>query len=304
MLKIGMIGLGDIAAKAYLPVLSMREGIDIHLSSRNREKLEVLGNKYRISNLHNDLDSLMASGIKAAFVHSSTLSHFEIVKKLLENGVHVFVDKPITLDEPSAAILFDIAKANNLILMVGFNRRYAPVYRELHGMKDITLIIMQKNRQALPCDLRTFIFDDFIHVVDTLCYLFPHPIEHLRVNGIRKNDTLHQVVIQYIAANGATAIGVMNRDTGTTEERVEVFNADEKRVVTNVSEISIQTNGNASILGADNWEPTLHKRGFYQMADDFLDAVSNGITPEVTAVQAMSTQRICEQIVQMLQSEQ
>jgi virulence factor len=51
MLKIGIIGLGDIAQKAYLPVLSSKD-LEIHLFTRNQERLTQIGRQYRMNNLH------------------------------------------------------------------------------------------------------------------------------------------------------------------------------------------------------------------------------------------------------------
>ncbi|MBC7746245.1 MAG: Gfo/Idh/MocA family oxidoreductase [Flavobacterium sp.] len=301
MLKIGIIGLGDIATKAYLPILSSLEDLEIHLLSRNIEILSRTANKYRLNNTHNSIHSLIKSGITGAFVHTATRSHFEIVKTLLENNVHVFVDKPVTLDFDSVKVLVDLAESRNLILMVGFNRRYAPVYQKLKELPDLSMIIMQKNRQSLPCELRTFIFDDFIHVVDTLRYLFPYPIDQLLASGMKKNGFLYHVVIQFISLNGATAIGIMNRDGGTTEEKVEVFSSAEKRVATNVSELVIQKDTNLNRIGTSDWEPILYKRGFELMIDDFIQALKSGQTPKVSASDALITHEICENIVEKLE---
>lgn len=303
MLKIGIIGLGDIATKAYLPVISGKEGLEIHLLSRSKSKLNLAGSKHRIDNLHQSLDSLIRSGIKGAFVHTATLSHFDIVEVLLQNNIHVFVDKPVTLDYPSVKVLVDLAAEKNLILMVGFNRRYAPVYQKLKEITQPSMIIMQKNRQSSPCDLRTFIFDDFIHVVDTLRYLFPYSIDQLLVNGMKKNELLYQVTIQFISANGATAIGIMNRDSGTTEEKVEVFSPGEKRVAVNVSELIVQKDTNINRIGSSDWEPTLHKRGFEQIIADFLEAVQGGEGPKISADDALKTHEMCERIVEKMEAQ-
>src|SRR5687768_5194799 len=126
MLKIGVIGLGNIAGKAYLPVLCSQPGVEVHLLSRNRDSLKATGEKYRFDHLHHSLDSVIYSDIKAAFVHTATEAHFGIVKSLLEHDIHVFVDKPLTLDHPSSKELIELAENRKLILMVGFNRRYAP----------------------------------------------------------------------------------------------------------------------------------------------------------------------------------
>ena len=303
MVKIGVIGLGDIAGKAYLPVLSGHEGIEIHLLSRNKVVLAAAGNKYRFENLHHTLDSLIHSGIKAAFVHTATTAHYGIVKILLEHDIHVLVDKPVTLDYYSSKTLFDLAESRNLTLMAGFNRRYAPVYQKLKELPNPSMIIMQKNRHALPSEVRSFIFDDFIHVVDTLRYLFPYPVDQLLVNGMKKDNLLYQVTIQFLSDNGATAIGIMNRDSGTTEEKVEVFSSSEKRVVNNVSELFVHKGTNVSRIGSSDWESMLHKRGFEQMINDFLQALDSGTVPKISGKDALLTHEMCETIVGRLKEQ-
>lgn len=300
MIKIGIIGLGDIATKAYLPVLLCKAGFDFYLCSRNESRLQQLGNQYRIQNLHHSLGSMIASGIKAAFVHAATEAHYEIVKQLLEAKIAVFVDKPLTMDYQLSKELVELAEARNVLLMVGFNRRYAPVYQQLK-LEEPMLVLMQKNRKSLPDFTRRFVVEDFIHVVDTLRYLFPYPIDDLLVHGIKKGEMLYQLVIQFVAKNGAIAIGIMNRDTATTEEKVEVMTAKHKRVVYNVADLVIEENRNSIHQGGNDWESTLHKRGFEQMADDFLQAVVYQTSTQIPARDALFTHEICERIMEKLQ---
>jgi len=299
MLKLGIIGLGDIASKAYLPVVSSREDIQLHLYTRNQEKLAHIGQQYRFSNLHPTLNSLLNSGIKGAFVHGATEAHTELIEQLLHHRIHVYVDKPVTYDYASTKHLVELAEREKLLLMAGFNRRYAPAYQQLKELEAPNMVLMQKNRKGQPADIRTFIFDDFIHVVDTLLYLFPYPVQDLRVSGRKEGGLLYHVTVQLIAA-GATAIGIMNRDSGTSEERVEVMSAREKRVALQVSDLVIRQGNNETRLGSSDWEPMLHKRGFEQIVDDFIAAVAVGSTPKMTATETLQTHEYCERIVQAL----
>lgn len=299
MIKIGVIGLGDIATKAYLPVLSSKAGFELHLCSRNENKLQQLGNQYRISNLHTTLDSLIDSGIQAAFVNAATEAHYDLTKQLLEASIAVFVDKPLTMDYQQSKELVELAEARNVLLMVGFNRRYAPVYQQLK-FEDPMLVLMQKNRKSLPDFTRRFVVEDFIHVVDTLRYLFPYKIDDLLVQGIKKGEMLHQLVIQFVAKNGAVAIGIMNRDTATTEEKVEVMTDKHKRIVYNVADLVIEENRNSIYQGGNDWESTLHKRGFEQMIADFLQAVVHKTSTQIPARDALFSHEICERIVEKL----
>ena len=300
MVKVGVVGLGDIAQKAYLPIISSRADVEVHLYSSNTTKLADLGQKYRFTNLHPTLEAFLNSGITGAMVHVATDAHYELVETLLQHGIHVYVDKPITMHYAASERLVALAEKNSLLLQVGFNRRYAPVYQKLKELTSPTLIIMQKNRQALPDNVRRFVVEDFIHVVDTLRYLFPYPIEDIVVHGKRNGDLLHHLVVQLVNSQ-AIAIGIMNRDTGTTEEKVEVMNATEKRVAYNVADLEIQQARHTTRLGGSDWESTLHKRGFDFLIDDFLQALHNPAhTPKISSRDALRTHEICEIIVNKL----
>jgi virulence factor len=299
VLKIGIVGLGDIAQKAYLPVVSKKR-VQCHLFSRHESTLRHIAQTYRFSNTHSSLDSLISSGIQAAFVHTTTSSHFEIVERLLRHNIHVYVDKPLTYDLPSSEKLIALAEEMGLILLVGFNRRYAPAYLQLKTLADPNMIVMQKNRQSLPGDVRTFVFDDFIHVVDTLLYFFPHHIEKINVSGRKKGNMLYHVVVQLTSTGGACAIGIMNRDSGTTEEILEVFSSEAKMVAYNISDVFIHKNKQIIRTGTDDWTSTLHKRGFEQIVDDFLNAVESGAAPQISLHDQLRTHKICEEIVEKL----
>ena len=301
MLKIGIIGLGDIALKAYLPVISTRD-VEVHLCTRNEAQLKHVGAQYRFSHLHRTVDSLIQSGVTGAFVHTATASHEAIVEQLLSHNIHVYVDKPITYHYASAEKLMELARKNNLQLHVGFNRRFAPAYQYASALQPANLIVLQKNRSALPGEVRTFIFDDFIHVVDTLLFLFRHPIEKMVVNGKKKDGLLYHIVVQFVAADGTMAIGIMNRDSGTVEERLEVASPEEKRVVVNLTDISVYRDRNETRLVRDDWEPTLRKRGFDQVVDHFLLALKSGLSHQTATPDYLLTHKICEQIVEQLKN--
>ena len=303
MTKIGIIGLGDIAEKAYLPVLS-RKKVEVHLCSRNETRLQHLAEQYRFTNRHSSLESLVGSGITGAFVHTATSSHFEIVEYLLNHNIHVYVDKPVTYDFASTQKLLNLAEAKGLLLEVGFNRRFAPAYQNLKGMKDINMVIMQKNRKSLPGETRVFVFDDFIHVIDTLLYLFPYPVKKIHVNGKKKEGLLVQVTVQMISEKGDTAIGIMNRDSGTIEEKVEVFSGKEKRIAYNLSEVVIYQDQEEKKLKNNDWQPMLYTRGFEQMVDAFLEKVQIKESSVAHRLSALRTHEICEEIVLQLSAVQ
>ncbi|MFD0310631.1 Gfo/Idh/MocA family protein [Streptomyces sp. NPDC127119] len=293
-MKVGCIGLGDIALKAYLPVLATRPGLELHLHTRTPATLTRVADSLHVpdSRRHTDLAGLLAQGLDAAFVHAPTQAHPEIVGGLLEAGVPTYVDKPIAYELADSERLVRLAEERNTSLAVGFNRRYAPGYAQCveHPRE---LILMQKNRVGLPEQPRTMILDDFIHVVDTLRFLVPGPVDDVTVRARVEDGLLHHVVLQ-LAGEGFTALGVMNRLSGSAEEILEVSGQDTKRQVVNLSEI-VDHKGQPTVRRRGDWVPVARQRGIEQAVLAFLDAVRAGTF--LSARDALETHELCERVV-------
>ncbi|HZF87513.1 Gfo/Idh/MocA family oxidoreductase [Streptomyces sp.] len=293
-MKVGCIGLGDIAQKAYLPVLGVLPGVELHLQTRTPATLARVADGLHLpaGQRHADLDSLIAQGLDAAFVHAPTAVHPEIVTRLLEAGVPTYVDKPLAYELADSERLVALAEERGVSLAVGFNRRLAPSYAQCADHPR-ELILMQKNRVGLPEEPRSMILDDFIHVVDTLRFLVPGPVDDVTVRGRIQDGLLHHVVLQ-LAGDGFTALGVMNRLSGSTEEILEVSGQDTKRQVVNLAEV-IDHKGQPTVRRRGDWVPVARQRGIEQAALGFLDAVRAGRV--LSARDALATHELCERVV-------
>ncbi|MEW1870815.1 Gfo/Idh/MocA family oxidoreductase [Streptomyces caelestis] len=293
-MKVGCIGLGDIARKAYLPVLAHRPGVELHLQTRTPATLDRVADGLHLppGQRHADLGSLIAQDLDAAFVHAPTEVHPEIVTRLLEAGVPTYVDKPLAYELAGSERLVELAEERGTSLAVGFNRRFAPGYVQCADHPR-ELILMQKNRVGLPEEPRTMILDDFIHVVDTLRFLAPGPVDDVTVRARTENGLLHHVVLQ-LSGDGFTALGVMNRLSGSAEEVLEVSGQDTKRQVVNLAEV-IDHKGQPTVRRRGDWVPVSRQRGIEQAALAFLDAVRAGEV--LSARDALATHELCERVV-------
>lgn len=297
-MKVGCIGLGDIARKAYLPVLGTQPGLDLHLQTRTPATLTAVGDSLHLpaGQRHETLDSLLDAGLDAAFVHAPTAVHPEIVTRLLEAGVPTYVDKPLAYELTDSQKLVELAERQGVPLFVGFNRRYAPGYAQvLEHPRD--LILLQKNRVGLPEEPRPMILDDFIHVVDTLRFLVPGPVDDVTVRVRTEDGLLHHVVLQ-LSGDGFTALGVMNRLSGSAEEILEVSGQDTKRQVINLAEV-IDHKGQPTVRRRGDWVPVSRQRGIEGAVLTFLDAVRAG--EPLSARDALATHELCERVVRAAQ---
>lgn len=300
-MKIGVIGLGDIAQKAYLPVLCTKEHIELVICTRNVSTLNKLAKQYRIPSICQTVDELIELGVDAAFVNTSTDSHFEIAEKLLQNQIHVYIDKPISMNFQETKRIVELAKEQDKIAMVGFNRRFIPRVKELTDKDPANLIVMQKNRFAFPEQIRRFVVEDFIHVVDTLRFLMKIPVRDVKVEYLKTGDMLEQLVIQLIGER-CIAIGIMNRNTGVTEEIIEYMSSHDKYVISSLVETTHYHQKETQIMKFGDWEPTLYKRGFHQIVDHFIDCVQHNKTPNPSIEDSLISHEICEQIVSCIEN--
>lgn len=300
-MKIAIIGLGDIAKKAYLPVLSQKEGIELVLCTRNAATLNELARKYKIKESVQTVDELLQKNITAAFVSTATEAHFETAEKLLMNGIHVYIDKPISMNVKETKRIVNLSKESGKIAMVGFNRRYIPKVNELRNKGKASLILMQKNRFASPDSIRRFVIEDFIHVVDTLRFLMNTTVLDVKVEYLKTGNMLDHLVIQLIG-DGCTALGIMNRNGGVTEEIIEYNAGHDKYVVNSLVETTHFHNKEVSISKFGDWEPTLFKRGFYQLVDHFIECVEHNKTPAPSIEDSLLTHEICERIVTYIEA--
>lgn len=295
-LRVGVVGLGDIAQKAYLPVLAARADVTLALMSRDADKLTRIGRQYGAPRCVTRLDDLLDGGIDVAFVHAATEAHFSLVDRLLSAGVHVLVDKPLAPSLADARHLVDLADRQGRSLAVGFNRRFAPAYAQLTQLSR-SVVLMEKNRVGRPDEPRHLVFDDFIHVVDTLRFLLPQGREQVDIHCSVADGLLRTITLG-LHVGDVTGLGVMHRVSGSNEEVLEVLGDGHKHRVVDLAEIwrhdSREPEG-VRLVRRGDWTPVPTQRGFTGMCASFLDAVRAGRI--VSARDALRTHEVCEDVV-------
>lgn len=298
-MRIGLIGLGDIAEKAYLPIVAKHAQITPVICTRNKRNLDRIAHQYGISEAYTNIDELIASQPNAVMVHSATESHFEIVKKMLEAQIPVFVDKPLCYTLEACNELLELSVSNQTLLYVGFNRRFAPMIQTIAKHKMPLQISWQKNRTNLPGKPREFIFDDFIHVIDSLLYLANGEVVNLQVKKHMDNELLLAVMVQW-EQNGTWVQGSMNRVSGYTQEVIDYQTFGNSWQVNDFSTCIHQHNDRHEILSAGSWDSALLKKGFHHMIDDWLEALSSTSFNYQRVENIRTTHELCEKVLQLV----
>jgi threonine dehydrogenase-like Zn-dependent dehydrogenase len=127
---IGFVGAGNYATSMLLPHLARLEGADLrHVATMKSLSAINAQQKFGFTTASTDADSVFEDDdLDAIFIVTRHATHAKLVCRALEAGKAVFVEKPLALTrEETLAIAETIAKTGNGRLMVGFNRRFAPL---------------------------------------------------------------------------------------------------------------------------------------------------------------------------------
>lgn len=296
-MKIGVIGLGNIAQKAYLPVYSeLRNEGNFILATRNKQTRELLQNKYGFENVVETVDELIEAGIEACFVHVATHVHVEIVDKLLKAGIHVCVDKPLSENLSEVRQLQTFAEENQLILMIAFNRRFAPFVEKLKNIEDKNLLLLQKNRVNAPGSTGFMIYDLFLHVVDTAVYLLDDPIQQVQTKIIEKDGELQRAFLHLETAQ-TTAICSMDLCSGANTETYQVTSLQGTYNLENLTELTIQNAEGTTKEGFSDWTTTLEKRGFAPLIKQFIDGVKAQSSEQMKQKDVFLSHELCSKML-------
>mgnify|MGYP001581298924 FL=1 len=305
ILRIGVVGLGGIAQKAWLPVLGAATEWTLAAAwSPTRDKALRVCETWRIP--YADSLASLAAQCDAVFVHTSTASHYAVVSELLNLGVHVCVDKPLAENLKDAERLVELAARKKLTLMVGFNRRFSPLYRELkQQMPQAASLRMDKHRadSVGPHDLRFTLLDDYLHVVDTALWLAGGRVQIQSGTLQTTDDGAMLYAEHHFSADNLQVTTSMHRRAGSQREWVQAVTDGGLVDITDMREWREERGQGIIARPIPGWQSVLEQRGFAGCARHFIECVQNQTVPETAGEQAILAQRVVEKLWREAMSE-
>lgn len=297
MKKIDVMGLGNIAQKAYLPVMaSLQDQYEWHFCTRNDEKRRKLQAQYGVTRGESNIEELIAEKPLAVFVHTPTATHYQIIKKLLANNINVYVDKPISENLEEVEELYRLAAQKQVILTCGFNRRFVPLNQKLKALPDKQIIRGIKLREDAVQETKFAIYDLLIHVVDTVRYLLDEPIQSQQTQLFTTGENLKQALVT-LKTKHSSATAEINLVGGVNQEEITVETAGGIATVENCQTFIKKTPAGKQIITAPDWQPTLVTRGFDPLTRQFLAAVEGKQANPVSAESSIESHKICRDAV-------
>jgi len=134
-LRVAVLGAGSHATNEFLPALAQRDVEFRGIASATGVRAVALGKKYGFAFASADVSEVMSDAqTDAIFILTRHDSHADLAAAALAAGKHVFVEKPLAINREQLECVKSAFADDSQILMVGFNRRYAPLAVSLHKM--------------------------------------------------------------------------------------------------------------------------------------------------------------------------
>jgi virulence factor len=143
--RIGVIGTGRMGRNHCRVYSNLRHAKFVGVCDIDAELGKEMAKVYEVS-FFRDVDALLEN-VDAVSVCTPTRDHYEIVKRCLEQGIHVMVEKPFTEMLEQAELLKGAASKSKAVVQVGHIEKYNPAFIELQKvLEGKEILVMNFNR--------------------------------------------------------------------------------------------------------------------------------------------------------------
>ncbi|MDX9768265.1 MAG: bi-domain-containing oxidoreductase, partial [Ectothiorhodospiraceae bacterium] len=236
---VSFVGAGNYATAVLIPAFRAAGAHLKQVASSGGVSGVHAARKFGFEATTTDSDGVFADAdVNAVVITTRHNSHARFVQQALAAGKHVFVEKPLclTLDELGEIERQYAALAMPPILMVGFNRRFAPQVQRvktlLQGVQGPKSLVMTVNAGAIPPEHWTQdpaigggrIVGEACHFIDLLRHLAGAPITGWQKTMLDAptGDTL-SIQLQFADGSIGTVHYFANGNRSFPKERLEVF---------------------------------------------------------------------------------
>lgn len=174
--KVGIVGCGYWATN-IIKTLEEENFRDILVFDKDIKRINTIKKKFRFLKLCNSLDELINSNLECIFIVTPSSTHFDIAKKVLNNGINLFVEKPVTLRSKHLNELIRISKKKKVVLMSGYiylYNIYVQYIKKIINSKklgNIKYIYFERSNLGPIRNDTSCLYDLASHDVSTALYL-------------------------------------------------------------------------------------------------------------------------------------
>ncbi len=297
-IRLGVLGAGNFASAIMLPALSKVNEIElIAIASASGLSAQNAANRYNFRYATSDAKKILTdSAINTVAIFTRHNLHAQQLISALKEGKNVFCEKPLVISTEELDEVFQVLDAisgQSQILMVGFNRRFAPFSQRLKtflGDHQAPLMASYRiNAGSLPASHWLHdpsqgggrIIGEVCHFIDFLTFLVSAPPSSVTAfapteNGNLKEDNVH-LSLTFPDGSLGTVDYLAIGDKAFPKERIEVFTAGKVAVIDDFRILELVHNGKRQIK-RDYLRQDKGHRAEWQA---FSDAINQGSQPPI-----------------------
>jgi len=327
---IGFIGAGSYAQSHLLPNIPkdaniVLKGVMTASGTTSRSVAERFGFEFCTGS---EEDIIGNDAINTVFVATRHDTHAAYVVKALQAGKHVFVEKPLCLNEEELGQIVEALQCYDTtdpdeatdnrsaalsyapLLMVGYNRRFSPFARKIKdefGAGPLAMIY-RVNAGAVPAD--SWIQDAAIgggritgevcHFVDFLTCVngsLPVSVYAAKMHDPHNRDDVVNVSLTYANGSIGTISYFANGDTSLPKERVELYAHGCTAIIDDFRKLTMYAGGKKR-----EKKLFVQDKGQKSEIDAFIDAVRAGKDAPIPLDELVNTSRVIFKIIQSIKS--
>lgn len=129
-IRLAVIGLGKMGV-SHLSIANALDDFDVVAVCDNSKLVtDVLAKTTGLRGFNDFDEVLKLKDLDAVLIATPTIAHEPMIRKALERGLHVFAEKPLTLDAQASRELAELATSKGVVAQVGYHNRYVGTFAE------------------------------------------------------------------------------------------------------------------------------------------------------------------------------
>jgi predicted dehydrogenase/threonine dehydrogenase-like Zn-dependent dehydrogenase len=262
--RLGVIGAGSFARSVLLPELR-RLDVDLRgVATASGPSAHQTGSRFGFGFATTDWREVLEDrSLDAVLIATRHDLHAGVAAEALRRDLAVFVEKPLALDEVGLAQVMDAWRSSGRVLQVGFNRRFAPAFRQLKGhfaARRAPLVMAYRvNAGAVapsswvvdPVQGGGRLIGEVCHMVDLLAALAEAPVASVFCQPL-PNGAQDDLLLSLTFAEGSlgSIVYASGGDRALPKERLEVFCGGRSAVLDDFQALELHAGGRATRSGS------------------------------------------------------
>jgi predicted dehydrogenase len=296
-IRIGVLGAGSFAVTTLLPALKRTEGVDlIGISAATGTHARHAADKFGFRYCATDEEEILTDPeVDAVVIATRHHLHAEQVVTALRSCKHVFCEKPLCLNEADLREIIRALRAQSkpLALMVGFNRRFAPMAVKMKSfladVREPLVMHYRVNAGFIEPDHWTNdpeqgggrILGEVCHFIDLMVFMAGTALIEIRTDTISNSGRYSAdniiVSLRFSNRSHGTITYMANGDRAYSKERLEVFGGGCVAVLDDFRSLELVRHGQKRITRSRFRQDKGHRAELQA----FVDAIHNGGEPPI-----------------------